>query len=326
MTNIYLDENGVIVISSDDESDYDDIDDGQSDTSDTSLPSLGELLRQPAKGKDAEPGSVASAEQGFNAKSSAVGESDAREPPVTDGADINDESASSQRQRADSLGRFPTPPSSPALPRRSSASGVLRAEQDHPAPAANASYGAGQAAIAGDATCRNTADELDLGLPVAASESDDSGGQHSYLVTATRHPQQRHPHFRGARDASCEAGQASDPEDATPSFQIFSAPRNGKHQDSILSHDSAGQGDGDDRVKSPWTMPKWGQKRAAVRRGIRRPRDDASDIGSDDEVEAARQTDSQGKPQHYLGHCQYNRAEGAADESVYHPSEGIGRD
>ncbi|KAK0702719.1 hypothetical protein B0H67DRAFT_650083 [Lasiosphaeris hirsuta] len=66
-----------VVISSDDESEHGDFDDGQSDTF---FPSIGELIRQSSKHKDAESGSVASA--GLNT-TSGCSNSDARVEPGT---------------------------------------------------------------------------------------------------------------------------------------------------------------------------------------------------------------------------------------------------
>ncbi|RYP18644.1 hypothetical protein DL767_009789 [Monosporascus sp. MG133] len=161
--------------------------------------------------------------------------------------------------------------------------------------------------------------------------------------------------FCGTRDASCKAGQAFDPGDATcgknteeeiaratpPGVEAQHAPspgrlcrlsrlrpRDGKQQDSTPCYDSVSEGDGDDGVESPWTMPKSGRRGLRFVGGIRQSRDDAFGVDSnnEDEAEAARQTDSQNKPRYHQGGRRYNRAELATDENVYCPCEGSERD
>ncbi|KAI3326450.1 hypothetical protein HD806DRAFT_551422 [Xylariaceae sp. AK1471] len=101
-----------VLISSDDESDYDD------------FPPIEELLLRAKR-------SVAG--MGFNAISGGGGNSDAKES-VALGANRDDKPASSQQQ-TQNLEPSPEPPPTLALLRRSSESpGALQAEQDRPVP------------------------------------------------------------------------------------------------------------------------------------------------------------------------------------------------
>ncbi len=115
---------------------------------------------------------------------SGYGGSDTGELPVTKGADLDDEFASSQQQ-TDGLERSPTSPSTPALSRRSSATTFLWAGQDQPVPANNVSSEAGQAPNPEDGTYGTAIEEIfratPPGLEVQDSPSPGHLPQHSPL-------------------------------------------------------------------------------------------------------------------------------------------------
>ncbi|RYP70704.1 hypothetical protein DL771_005308 [Monosporascus sp. 5C6A] len=111
MANVSLDRliDDVGLISNNNESDYGDLDD---DLSDIYFPPMEELCR-PARRDNVESGNVDGAvDNSINATSGDDGNT--KELLVTDGADPDDRSASSQQQQTRGLERSPAPPSVPS--------------------------------------------------------------------------------------------------------------------------------------------------------------------------------------------------------------------
>ncbi|RYP49032.1 hypothetical protein DL768_005172 [Monosporascus sp. mg162] len=150
----------VVLVSSNNESDYGDLDD---DLSDIYFPPSKELC-QPARRDNVEPGNVAgAADTSINATSGDDGNT--KELLVTDGADPDDRSAPSQQQQTRGLERSPAPPSAPALPQPSSSPGVMQVEEDQPVPIAGAACKAGQASDPEGTTRSKTAEEISCTIP-----------------------------------------------------------------------------------------------------------------------------------------------------------------
>ncbi|KAK3936241.1 hypothetical protein QBC46DRAFT_461601 [Diplogelasinospora grovesii] len=185
------------LISSDDESNYSHLDEDQSDTS---FPSIWELPLLARRGDN----------QSFSAASGASGDSDAKEPSVTDGADPDDGIASGWQQQTRGLEHSPAPP------RPLSASPQpVQAECDQQGqliPAGNPPCRAAQESDSDDTTCGKTAEMISCrfdarhspGLRLSRSPS-----PWSRLLQIDQDPPNR------TGNVPCEAGHIPDSDDAT---------------------------------------------------------------------------------------------------------------
>ncbi|KAJ9138013.1 hypothetical protein NKR19_g7999 [Coniochaeta hoffmannii] len=253
-------QDNALLISSDDESDYDDLDDGKCDIS---LPPIEELLRAAGR-KYAEPGNVAGVDKSFSASPGGGGNSDAIEPSVTEGSNPDGDVASSQQPQIFHLQRSPAPPSAPALPRPLSASpGPLQVEQeDRPIPADSASCEAKQGSAPEDTTCGKPHGEISRASP--------PGVEAQHAPSPSR--------LSGPSPSRLEEGTDQE-----------SAPR----------RDSGGESDSDDEDGPPLAKPKFGGRRTMIgHRAHRSPKNSRVDPKDRDEV--VQQSDGQDSSQRRL--------------------------
>ncbi|KAI3339720.1 hypothetical protein F4824DRAFT_507972 [Ustulina deusta] len=241
-----------VLISSDDESDHDELDDSRSDIS---LPPIEELLLRAKRG-------ITGVD--FNATSSVSGDSDAKEPSATLGANRDDEPAPSQQQQTRNLKHSPGPPHTPALSRRSSVSpAVLHAEQDRPVPLDGAAYEEERASVSED-TWGKTAEEISHATP--------SGVESQHVSSPGR-----------------LTSPSPGPEGAT-------------HRESTLRRDSAVENDSNDEAEPLPVKLRSCRRNAAPHCEIRRPLNTPTvDYDEEDDVEAVQPPNSQDSPRRHLG-------------------------